>query len=155
MPMLYHATSLENLVSILHSNVLYGTDDYDFGVATSRDKDYLFLNHPEHGDITRGGADVQIILDRNKIKAKYKIEAFDWEEWKHSTNINYRQSEDKILTKSIENIRKYIIGIHINKNVENTLQTLVSDIAIKDMIVNNKWSVFDTKWNIIIENGII
>ena len=42
--LLDHATYFDNLLEILKQNVLYGTNTYDYGVATSRNRNYLFLN---------------------------------------------------------------------------------------------------------------
>jgi len=148
--LLYHSTQLETLDKILKSDILYGTSDYDKGVATSRNKHYAFgiINDEE----TRGynGGDIQFILDRDKVNSKFKIDAFDWEDLKYSTKIktgeynDYHQSEDKIQTDEIKNLSKYIIGIHIiHDNIMNEL--MKSDI-LKQRIKENSWVVFDENW---------
>ena len=40
--LLYHSTTFDNLMEILNDNILYGSGTYDYGIATSRNKNYLF-----------------------------------------------------------------------------------------------------------------
>ena len=147
---LYHATSFENLISILKENVLYGLGDVDYGIATSRSKDYLYNNNGWFSDFSiRGTADCQLILDRDLIKTKYKIVPYDFEEYKKlGSNPPYDleviQSEDKILKGKIIDIKKYIIGIHINNDPYKYMDEL------KPLIENN-WLVFDKNWNLIFD----
>jgi len=145
---LYHATSFENLISILKENVLYGLSEVDYGISTSRSKDYLYNNNGWFRDFSiRGTADCQLILDRDLIKIKYKIVPYDFEEYKKlGSNPPYDleviQSEDKILKGKIIDIKKYIIGIHINNDPYKYMDEL------KPLIENN-WLVFDKNWNLI------
>jgi len=60
---------------------------------------------------------------------------------------NYLQSEDKIITNKITDIKKYIIGIHLNKNVKNNFKDLLCQE--KDFLENNSILIFDTNRNII------
>lgn len=135
--LLYHSTSFNNLLSILNDNILYGSVCYDYGIATSRNKNYLFLLN-EYGDCISGGGECQLILDKDKIKNKYKIVPFDWEEYKLINDLNYHQSEEKILTNKIVDIKKYIIGIHLNKNINKNLKKL-NTISKDILIFDNKW----------------
>jgi GNAT superfamily N-acetyltransferase len=153
--LLYHASAFNNILSILKNNILRGTQQYDYGVATSRSKDYLFFLNFEDGNIQKGGADAQLILDRDKIKSRYKVVPFDWEEFKLTDDPNYHQSEDKVLTNAIENVEKYIVGIQLNKAVHRSFHILWADEEIREKIVRNKWNVFDMKWNLLVENGEI
>jgi hypothetical protein len=146
---LYHSTSFENLISILKENVLYGLGDVDYGIATSRSKDYLYNNNGWCIDdiSVRGTADCQLILNRDLIKTKYKIVPYDFEEFKKlGSNPPYNseiiQSEDKILTSKLNNIKKYIIGIHINNDPSKYIEELKS-------LIENNWLVFDKNWNLI------
>jgi hypothetical protein len=142
--LLYHATFFDNLLEILEDNILYGTVAYDYGISTSRDRNYLFHNNSEFGDIRRGEAECQLILDKRKLKTKYKIKAFDWEEYKRTNNPNLIQSEDKILTGKIKGIKKYIVGIHLNKNVEENYQILLGQESY--FIENNNIPIFGKNW---------
>jgi hypothetical protein len=151
--LLYHASSMNSIFSILKDNELRGTSGYDYGVATSRSKDYLFLLNFEDGNIIRGGADAQLILDREKLKTKYKVVPFDWEEFKLIDDPNYHQAEDKVMTSAIENLDRFVVGIQLNRSVHRNFQILWNDSEIKEKIITNKWNVFDTKWNLLVENG--
>jgi hypothetical protein len=153
--LLYHASSFNNILSILKQNRINGTVGYDFGVATSRNKDYLFLLDFETGDIIRGGADAQFILDRDKLKARYKIQAFDWEEMKQSDDHNHHQAEDKVLTSAIESIDRYIMAIQLNKAVHRNFQILWADNHIREKIIVNKWDIFDSEWKLLVDKGVI
>lgn len=144
--LLYHSTTFSNLLQILEDNVLYGSDSYDYGIATSRNKDYLFYISDE-GDIERGQGECQLILDRNKINNNYKIKAFDWEEFKLKDDDNYHQSEDKILTDKITNIKKYIIGIQLNKNIQDNLMKLLNKENL--FIKKNNIKIFGKNWEIL------
>lgn len=151
--LIYHSTEFVNLVSILKDNVLYGTTDYDFGVATSRNKDYLF-GRIEDGEVGARLGECQLILDRDKIKRNYKIQPFDWENWKQSSMnlnnaINYQQSEEKILTEEIKNIHKYIVGIYLNKYIKKNYEYLKNDTYISSLIDKYNWVIFDDDWVII------
>jgi len=143
--LLYHATSFENLISILNDDVLYGTHMYDRGVATSRNKDYLFYMD-EDGEMFSGGAETQLILDGDKIRNKYKVSPFDWEEFKRHPEPVYHQSEEKILTDKIVGIHKYIVGIHLNKNVDENYLNLIGDKQFKSLIEKYNWIIFDENW---------
>mgnify|MGYP005851058689 CR=1 FL=1 len=144
--LLYHSTTFENLMKILNDNILYGSDMYDYGIATSRNRNYLFYMS-DYGDIKSGEGECQIILDRDKIKNNYKIQPFDFEEYKSSNDSNYHQSEDKILTSKIINIKKYIIGIHLNKNIERNLG-LILDREM-EFLKSNQIIIFGKDWEII------
>lgn len=149
---LYHSTDREIFISILDLNILYGSDEYDIGIATSRNRDYMFGHEYgidyEYSYHNKG--DVQFILDRDKIKSNYKIKAFDWEEWKrmHSStrNVNdYQQSEDKILTDKILDISKYIIGIQFNKNSE--IESILAPFdEFNELVSKYNWIIYDEEW---------
>jgi hypothetical protein len=152
--LIYHSTEFENLLSILKKNVLYGTTDYDYGVATSRNKDYLFGRNDDLGDVGTRIGESQLILDRDKIKKNYKIQPFDWENWKQQSMNwknpeNYKQSEEKILTSEIKNIHKYIVGIHLNKFIKTNYEILKTDEYINSLIKKYNWVIFDRHWKII------
>ncbi|MCK9319194.1 hypothetical protein [Methanoculleus sp.] len=144
--LLYHSTSFNNLLVILNDNVLYGTDTYDYGIATSRNKNYLFYMS-DYGELKSGEGECQLILDRDKIKNNYKIKPFDWEEYKSVKDKNYHQSEDKILTSKMVNIKKYIVGIHLNKNVNDNYTKLLEKEG--NFLIDNNIIIFDSDWNIL------
>jgi hypothetical protein len=144
--LLYHATTLDSFEYILKENELYGTHGYDFGVATSRNKHYNFGNSEDNEEFMYNQGDVQLILDKDKLKNKYKTSAFDWEEWKSTkskTGIynDYHQSEDKILTNNIKNIKQYIIGIHIAKHdyLEDVLKICKENNFSPEYIFDEDW----------------
>ena len=146
--LLFHATSFINLIEILTKNYLYGCGDVDDGISTSRSKDYLYNNIGWFSDVSiRGTADCQLILDRDLIKTKFKIKPYDFEEYKKlGSNPPYDlevvQSEDKILTYKILNIKRYIVGIHINNNPSKYIDEL------KPLLEKN-WLIFDKNWKLI------
>lgn len=144
--LLYHSTSFSNLMDILTDNILYGTSSYDYGIATSRNKNYLFLQDNDSGP-KRGEGESQLILNRDKIKSNYKIQAFDWEEYKSRSDSNYHQSEDKILTNKIVNIKEYIVGIHLNKNTKHNFKLLLEKEF--DFLTNNNITIFDKNWEVL------
>lgn len=144
--LLYHSTSFNNLLEILNDNVLYGSDMYDYGIATSRNKNYLFYMS-DYGELKSGEGECQLILDRDKIKNNYKIKPFDWEEYKSMKDKNYHQSEDKILTSKMVNVKKYIVGIHLNKNVNDNYTKLLE--KERNFLIDNNIIIFDSDWNIL------
>ena len=150
--LIYHSTSLENFEEILNSDTLYGSEFYDSGIATSRNKHYAYgstENEPYESGHNLG--DIQLILDRDKIKYNHKISAFDWEELKLDKSLtgkysNSHQSEDKKKTQELNNISKYIIGIHIVKNkILNKIFKIIKKYP-------NNWIIFDEDWNSITVN---
>lgn len=150
--LLYHSTIFDSFEEIIKTNVLYGTHGYDFGVATSRNKHYGFGNHD---DIMHNMGDIQFILDKEKIQHKYKTQAFDWEEWKSVKSTvgkynDYHQSEDKILSNQILNIKKFIIGIHIINNdlLDDTMEILKKYNFTPKYIFDENWNIVKIDFNI-------
>ena len=94
-----------------------------------------------------GTADCQLILDRDLIKTKYEINPYDFEEYKKDgSNFPYKpeliQSEDKIVTSAIKNIKRYIIGIHINNDPSKYIAEL-------NTFLKDNWLIFDKNWKLI------
>ena len=122
--LLYHSTYFDYFERILKENELAGSDMYDTGIATSRNKHYAFGHGDGENDYKmHNQGDVQFILDRDKIKSVCKIKAFDWEEMKISPSKtgewnDYHQAEDKVYCKNntLKELDKYVIGIHVIKN---------------------------------------
>ena len=148
--LLYHSSNWEGFIGIMNTGILYGADTYDYGVSTSRNKHYAFGRVEIDGELNteHNGGDIQLILDKDKLKTKYKIKSFDWEEWKRGITYtndysDFNQSEDKILTNKITDIHKYIIGLHIVKN------TLIKEYFDEWMIENDFDCeyIFDENWN--------
>lgn len=166
---LYHSTDYESFINIIKTNKLYGSSDYDYGIATSRNRDYAFGHSDDGWDDESGNyhhnlGDVQLILNRNKIKNNFKIKPFDWEEWKHTDSLtgkynDFHQSEDKILTDKIENIFTYIIGIQFVKNNLFNKYNIYNNDVLKNIINDYNWVVYDEEWKNITsyfkENNII
>jgi len=147
MNLLYHSTIIGSFDEIIKTNELYGTHGYDFGVATSRNKHYAFGNAGD--DEMHNVGEIQLILDKDKLQNKYKTMAFDWEEWKSTDSKtgeynDFHQSEDKILTNRIDNIKKYIVGIHI---IHNEFNEEVLAICKKYNFYPEY--IFDEDWNLI------
>lgn len=153
--LLYHSTTFSSFVSIIETNRLEEENSYDFGVATSRNRNYIFGRDEEDNTALKGGGEIQLILDRDKLKTQYKIKAYDWEEYKNIDDHNYHQAEDKIY-KTVENIDKYIIGFHINKydvqlddNNINIIEYLKNWNLFMTKFNINDWILFDKNWKII------
>jgi hypothetical protein len=156
---LYHSTFYDSLNEILETDVLYGSINYDWGIATSRNRDYAFgmgdgdVNDEDNYHHNIG--EVQLILDRDKIKENYKIKAYDWERWKTTKSEtgkfnDFHQSEDKILTNKIVNIHKYIIGFQF---VKDEFIGKMDDI-FKESVIKYNYVVYDSEWNNITEKII-
>ena len=152
MNLLYHSTDMDSFIDILMSNKLYGTETYDFGVATSRNKDYLF-GRDYDGEPISGLGEAQLILDRDLVRKTYKIEPYDFENYKRGYDTNLHQAEDKILTNVIPNIFKYIVGIQINKDPEYNIGKILGIEEIYDKLVDNQITLFDNDWKIIHYDG--
>jgi hypothetical protein len=146
--LLFHATSYECFYNILKQNKLYGSNCYDSGVATSRNKSYLHNFSEYSGELEPGTADCQLILDKDKLKTQYKIKAFDWEEYKREPDKKFHQSEDKIITHMISPIDKYIIGIQFNNDLDYNLLKFKSS-EFWNKVIDNNWIIFDKDWNIL------
>ena len=148
--LLYHSTLMENFERILRENEIYGSDTYDDGIATSRNKHYAFGHDEEGLGKMHNIGEVQFILDRDKIKNVCKIKAFDWENYKSNSFSetgkwsNFGQSEDKIYCKNntLKNLSNFIVGIHVVKN--EFLEEVLSNKFIKD-----DWYIFNENWELV------
>lgn len=96
---LYHITSIKNLLAIIKTNQLQGAI---FGISTTRDK-----NGYKH---IKGlaGSGCQLVLDGNKISNNYKIQPYQ-----DTTDKYEDEYEERIKTRLIKNINKYIIMIQL------------------------------------------
>ena len=126
---MYHFTGIENLKCILKDDVLIGGADGPFAkelsisTARNRSKD---IGYPA-GMLDKPKDICCIVLDKRKIRAKYKViqvditkgKTFDRKENWHDPSLyvfnpaNF-EYEDRIMLgndKCIENIRKYIVEI--------------------------------------------
>lgn len=154
--LLYHATTIDSFNNIIKNDILYGTTDYDFGIATSRNKHYNFGYNDNNLNKLYNQGEIQLILNKNKLKNKYKIIPFDWENWKSiksKTGVynNYHQTEDKIITDKIDNIKQYIIGIHISKNkyIQKVLNICKEYNFYPSYIFNENWQQININENYI------
>lgn len=143
--LLYHSTSFESLLEILRTDILWGSH-YDDGISTSRDKDYLFHSTVD-GVIKRGRGECQLVLDRDKVKQRYRIKAFDYEEFKSYSDPDFNQAEDRIQTNKITNITRYIVGIHLNRNVRSNYRKLMTEFH--ETLKNNGIIIFGKNWGIL------
>jgi hypothetical protein len=133
--LLFHSTSFENLVNILKENILKaGRDDiYTSSVSFTRCKDLLHSYEDEPGEC-------QLIIDKDLLRTKYKIEPFDWMGMKYKFDMC--QMEDRVVNNDINNIQKYIIGIHINNVSSNYIKELRK-------LLQSNWLIFDKNWELI------
>lgn len=154
MNLLYHSTYIDYFEKIMRDDEIFGSDMYDYGIATSRNKHYAFGHGEKENDYKmHNQGNVQIILDKDKIKNVCKIKAFDWEEMKSNKAKtgkyqDYHQAEDKIYCKdnTLKNLSKYIVGLHI---VHNEYKMQVFKI-LNDLEINtSNWYIFDENWDII------
>ena len=99
---LYHITSIKNLLAILKTNQLQGAIN---GISTTRNK-YLYKTIS-----TVGGNQCQLVLNGDKLSNKYKIKPYN-----DLTNISYGdENEELIYTRVINNVKKYIIKVQLLK----------------------------------------
>lgn len=139
---LYHFTSLEACLSILKSNTLKASinSHYDASLASSRQN----RNATPHVSFTRykgvdmndytGGMDVILTLDGDRLSQNYKITPFsmvdnpkllarhtsswkDTGDYENNPRYQYQAEMEERIYRDIPNIRKYIIGITLNKEV--------------------------------------
>jgi hypothetical protein len=143
---LYHSTTFSAMINILSENKLYGSEMYDYGVATSRNRNYLF--HIDDDCVPKTGlGECQLMLCRDKLRSRYSVIPFDWEEYKRTGEPDYVQSEEKIMTSCVHNVKRYIVGIHLNKNVTENCRKLMEHES--DFILSSRIPIFDEKWNVI------
>lgn len=143
--LLYHSTSFESLLGILRTDTLWGSH-YDDGISTSRDKDYLFHSTVD-GIIKRGKGECQLVLDRDRLKQKYRIRAHDYEDFKSYSDPDFNQAEDRIQTTKITNITRYIVGIHLNRNVLSNHMDLMTEFH--ETLKNSGIIIFGKNWEIL------
>jgi hypothetical protein len=154
--LIYHATKIKFFDRLLRTNTLYGSEWYDSGVSTSRNKHYAYgsMENSEDGEWGYNAGDVQFIFDKDKLKTKYKVGAFDWEESKLKKSkvgeySDFHQSEEKIMTDEIENFTDYVIGIHIVHNY--LIDDLKENELLRNCVNDKNWIVFDEDWEDITE----
>lgn len=161
--LLYHATTLEGFIGIIKSDIIYQTTRYDFGVSTSRNKFYNFTANTDE-EHQHNNADIQFILDKNKLRHNHKIKAYDYEEMKSSKSkiggyADFHQSEDKVYG-DIKDLHKYLIGIQISKKYgniwnaskreedrEEIIPYLKDNTNFIEYIKKNNLIIFDEDWN--------
>jgi hypothetical protein len=119
---IYHFTTPKNVLDILSSNKLTAPDKPD--ISFTRNKNYL--NDP--GSYGKGFSLVRLSIDGDKLSQNYKISPFHNYEKFDKTSDEYEErifrkdlKEEKIkkernYEKKIDNIRKYITEITIDKN---------------------------------------
>jgi hypothetical protein len=104
----YHYTNYENLLNILQDDMLMiGNHNY---ISLTRNKKN-----------NKNGLQVQIVIDGNKLSNNYKIEPFDYFDMEYAKKhpIGYSgedEQEERVLTKKIKDLHKYILKINIMFN---------------------------------------
>lgn len=129
---LYHATNLNGLKGILHSDKIqsdYYNSGCSDGISTSRDKTFFYK------------APVQLILNGDKLSNKYKLEPYSFytDSPKHTRDehetvirVKPNNNEDEY-TFTLPEIHKYIEGImilpnlFISKNLTQQLYDILKD----------------------------
>jgi hypothetical protein len=127
---LYHFTSIENLMEIINNNELIGGLDRDSDISLTRDKNFIDTS----GAAGLGcNSECRIVIDGNKLSNNYKIkphnafsdgDVFDdsvmsvaarpfrslgW--FNNKEFIVGPESEERVLTTVIKNIKNYIIKV--------------------------------------------
>jgi len=123
---LYHFTSIENLIEIINSNEMIGNGSISF----TRDKNFLDTTGAE--SIGSDSTECRIVVDGDKLSNKYKIRPYNF-----FSNISTRpnretglsidgedfiagpESEEVVLTDRIENIKDYIIRVDFIYGTKN------------------------------------
>jgi hypothetical protein len=126
--MLYHYTSLRNLISMLKTNTMIGrrssskykgtiTQWDEHYISFTRDKN-LHLKDPDLGDIT-----VRVCIDGDKLSNNYRLIPFrDFTYNMSDTNYRHEsdESEERVLFGSrrpwIDNLSKYIVRVDLTKD---------------------------------------
>lgn len=100
---LYHYTSFSNGLWIIKSNTLKGSISKPSFVSLTRDKSF----HKQHRIMA--GTDLRLVLDGDKLSTKYKIKPHDFGA--------EDESEERILTTAIIDIKKYLIRIDLYESL--------------------------------------
>jgi hypothetical protein len=105
MNVLYHYTTIKNLYTILVQDRLIGNiNDSTHTISLTRDKYFHNKRNSETSGIT--GLEVRLVLDRDKLLQRFKIKPF--------SDQNYDdEQEERVYTKEIYDLHKYIIEIHV------------------------------------------
>lgn len=118
---LYHFTSIFNAIGIVDDD--YITSYYGY-ISTTRNK---FMNKFEPPNVNMG---VRIVLDWNKILEDYKTESYSY-----SDELAY-EDEEKILTRKLLNVKKYIKYIDIIEEDVQTPENIGIHNDEEEMILN-------------------
>ena len=118
---LYHYTSLENLIKITKTNMLRPFE-YD-GISFTRDKHFHKVNRSADSDSVE--KECRIVLDGNKLSHRYKIRPYNY-----FGTVDYNPSKDiklyykhippmdeqeELIREPIRNLNPYVIKIQIFK----------------------------------------
>jgi len=144
---LYHKTSTQRGLDIIKSNLLKSGPvpsgdylNYDKRLANTKHQTAISLTRdknwkPNHTiglglETPLEDTDMVFVLDKNKLKTKYKIEPFNYSgiepDYKHHTKND--ELEERVMTDKIYPLRKYLIDIlykgkdpKIQKQIDNYL----------------------------------
>lgn len=132
---LYHFTKFETIIPIAKSNMLKNTDSNAKSISLTRAK------HFEIGTKYYIQPQVRIVLDRKKIKSKYKLKPFAYfrrlknsdffskgydsliDRWYKDSKGNggkidrvmfEDEQEEQLLTNPLKNLKKYVVKIQFN-----------------------------------------
>ena len=116
--LLYHSTYPSTLKTILDQNILKGN------LATYNGKDVLAISTTRNKNFKYEDRKAQIVLDGDKLSTKYKIRPYDyWDRNYNRRNNPQAKDEDEeiILTSKIPNIKDYIVGINLDKPLNEAI----------------------------------
>ena len=154
---LYHYTSLKNLIKIIKSNNLINgrntNGDY-IGICFSRNKFFHIPN--EYSAPSNTSLECRLVINGDKLSNDYKINPvndalLDSDEEKKCRNIS-TESEERIKDESIIDIKKYIISVDIFKTAfypeEGNIKRIRLNNNIIDILINNNID-YNIKYGII------
>ena len=104
----YHCTDFYGLDKILSSNKILASTRVNggkSGVCVTRDKTFYVKSLIQ--------SDIQIALDQRKISNRYKIEPYAEKDYRKGSSKPF-ESEERIITKELPNVDKYILYVDMS-----------------------------------------
>lgn len=110
---LYHFTSIPRALSIMKDNKLK--------ISTSSRPAISFTRNKNYGKSVRygltGGLDVRFTIDGDLLSTRYKVQPYQYHFYDY-TDVENKDEAEEIVTKPIENIKRYVLKIDLLVNQE-------------------------------------
>lgn len=143
--LVYHCTDYFGLDAILSSDKILASTRVNGGkqgVCVTRDKNYFVKSLIK--------SDIQIALDQRRISQRYKIEPYAEKDYRKGTEKG-SESEERIVTKELTNVSKYIVYVDMDKKEiareESHLKKVIDSLDLSwegiESIVENADSASD------------